>query len=120
MSTIKCDNGHNDLGEIDLRYGDESGVSLVPLVSYAWQEKGDVIEVPSCRSLRLNVLGLVNRLNELFAYTFQGSITSAMVIAVLDAFCKMVTLKLDPAKRRSLSMFFVKVFLLNQLFRLLD
>ena len=80
----------DDLGEIDLRYGDESGVSLVPLVPYAWQEKGDVIEVPSCRSPRLNVLGLVNRLNELFAHTFQGSITSAVVIAVLDAFCKTI------------------------------
>ena len=80
----------DDLGEIDLRYGDESGVSLVPLVPYAWQEKGDIIEVPSCRSPRLNILGLVNRLNELFAYPFQGSITSAVVIAVLDAFCKTI------------------------------
>ncbi len=80
----------DDLGEINLRYGDESGVSLVPLVPYAWQEKGDVVEVPSCRSPRLNVLGLLNRLNELFVYTFQGSITGAVVIAVLDAFCKTI------------------------------
>ena len=77
-------------GKIDLRYGDESGFSLVPLVPYAWQEKGDVVEVPSRRSPRLNVLGLLNRLNELFAYTFQGSITGAVVIAVLDAFCKTI------------------------------
>jgi transposase len=73
-------------GEIDLRYADEAGFSLVPLVPYAWQDKTDGIEVPSQRSPQLNVFGLLNRDNQLDAYTFVGSITAAVVIAVLDQF----------------------------------
>lgn len=73
-------------GEIDLRYADEAGFSLVPLVPYAWQDKTDGIEVPSQRSPQLNVFGLLNRGNQLDAYTFVGSITAAVVIAVLDQF----------------------------------
>jgi transposase len=73
-------------GEIDLRYADEAGFSLVPVVPYAWQDKQDGIEVPSQRSPQLNVLGLLNRNNQLDAYTFVGSITAAVVIAVLDQF----------------------------------
>lgn len=78
-------------GEIDLRYLDESGFSLVPVVPYAWQDKGTMIEVPSQRSPQLNVLGLINRGNQLDAYTFQGRITSAVVIAVLDQFSDTLT-----------------------------
>jgi transposase len=73
-------------GEIDLRYADEAGFSLVPLVPYAWQDKTDGIEVPSQRSPQLNVFGLLNRGNQFDAYTFVGSITAAVVIAVLDQF----------------------------------
>jgi transposase len=73
-------------GEIDLRYADEAGFSLVPVVPYAWQDKRDGIEVPSQRSPQLNVLGLLNRQNQLEAYTFVGSITAAVVIAVLEQF----------------------------------
>ena len=78
-------------GEIDLRYLDESGFSLVPVVPYAWQDKGAGIEVPSQRSPQLNVLGLINRRNQLDAYTFQGRITSAIVIAALDQFSETIT-----------------------------
>jgi transposase len=81
----------DEAGEIDLRYVDEAGFSLVPVVPYAWQDKLDGIEVPSQRSPQLNVLGLMNRRNQLDAYTFVGSITSAVVIAVLDLFSQTLT-----------------------------
>jgi transposase len=55
-------------GEIDLRYADKAGFSLVPVVPYTWQDKQDGIEVPSQRSPQLNVLGLLNRDNQLDAY----------------------------------------------------
>lgn len=54
-------------GKIDLRYLDESGFSLTPPIAYAWQEKGHGLSTPSQRSKRLNVMGLMNRNNDLLA-----------------------------------------------------
>ena len=34
-------------GEIDLYYVDESGFCLIPYVPYAWQEKGETVEIKS-------------------------------------------------------------------------
>ena len=79
-------------GEIDLRYLDESGFCLTPSVPYAWQEAGETLSLPSQRSKRLNVVGLMNRVNELEAYVFEGSITSEVVIACIDAFAQTVRL----------------------------
>ena len=79
-------------GEIDLRYLDESGFCLTPSVPYAWQAAGETLSLPSQRSKRLNVVGLMNRANELEAYVFEGSITSEVVIACIDAFAQTVQL----------------------------
>ncbi len=79
-------------GVIDLRYFDESGFCLVPYVPYAWQEKENTIEVETSRSKRLNVLGFLNRENELTAYTFEGSVNSDVVIACIDEFSKTITI----------------------------
>jgi transposase len=73
-------------GEIDLRYGDESGFCLTPYVPYAWQERGTTITLRSQRSRRLNVLGFFNRHNELTSYVFECNIDSEVVIACLDRF----------------------------------
>jgi transposase len=73
-------------GEIDLYYMDESGFSLNPVTSYAWQPKGSTIEVPTASSVRLNVLGLLRRDNKLESYIFPGTITSDVVIECLNLF----------------------------------
>ena len=75
-------------GKIDLRYLDESGFSLTPTVPYAWQEKGTGLSLPSQRSKRLNVVGLMNRNNDLSAYVFERSITSAVILACIDDFAR--------------------------------
>ncbi|KAI9129950.1 IS630 family transposase [Acaryochloris sp. CCMEE 5410] len=75
-------------GELDLRYLDESGFCLVPYVPYAWQEKGETLGLPSQRSSRFNVLGLMNRHNDLTSYVFDKSITSAVVVACIDDFSR--------------------------------
>ena len=49
----------DDAGKINLYYFDESGFSCIPSVPYAWQEPSQVIELPSKRSKRLNVLGYI-------------------------------------------------------------
>lgn len=75
-------------GKIDLRYLDEVGFSLIPCVPYCWQEIGEQVTLKSNRSKRLNVLGFFNRKNELESYIFEGSITSNVVVACIDDFCK--------------------------------
>jgi transposase len=80
-----------DCGEIDLRYLDESGFCLTPYMSYAWQEQGSVLSLPSQRSPRLNVVGLMNRDNQLDAYVFECSINSSVIIACIDEFAQSCT-----------------------------
>src|SRR5687767_6335703 len=77
-------------GVIDLRYYDESGFCLVPYIPYAWQEQGETIAIESGHSKRLNVLGFMNKRNELEAYTIEGSVDSAVVIHVFNEFCKTI------------------------------
>jgi transposase len=75
-------------GEIDVRYFDASGFCLIPSIPYAWQEKGQPMTVATeAQSKRLNVLGFLNRQNDLAPYTFEGRIDSEVVIACLDDFC---------------------------------
>jgi transposase len=88
-------------GEIDLKYLDESGFSLVPYIPCAWQEKGTTITLKSCQSKRINVLGLMNCRNELCYEIHQGIIDSEVVINFLDKFSqncsKMTVVVMDQA-----------------------
>ncbi|MEO1523724.1 MAG: IS630 family transposase [Cyanobacteria bacterium J06633_2] len=78
-------------GVLDLRYMDESGFCLVPYLPYAWQERGHTLALPSQRSPRLNVLGFMNRHNDLAPYVFETSITREVVIACIDDFSRTCT-----------------------------
>lgn len=73
-------------GEIDLRYLDESGFSLSPFIPYAWQEKGKEIILTSSQSKRINILGLMNRKNDLYYEIYSGTTNSEKVINFLDKF----------------------------------
>ena len=75
-------------GSIDLFYFDESGFTLEPYVPYAWQKKGETIEVPSSKSKRLNVLGFINRESQFQSFVFEGSVDTAVVVACIDQFAK--------------------------------
>ena len=75
-------------GIIDLRYFDESGFCLVPYIPYAWQAKDEPLAIDSMPSKRLNVLGFLNTRNELDAYTFEGTVTSDVVVHCIDDFCR--------------------------------
>ena len=80
-------------GEIDLYYFDESGFSLTPCVPYAWQEAHDVIEIPSQKSGQINVLGFMNRSNDLHPYMFEESVHTGVVISCVDLFCETIVKK---------------------------
>ena len=82
-----------DQGKIDLYYFDESGFTLEPYIPYAWQESGTVIEIPATKGTRINVLGLMNRKNDLYPYMFEQSINTSVVVACLNDFCTNITKK---------------------------
>lgn len=81
-----------DNNEIDLVYFDESGFTLEPCVPYAWQYRGKNIEIPSSKSKRLNVLGFVNRHCDFTSVVFEGSVTSAEVVASIDHFAASISM----------------------------
>ena len=76
---------------IDLRFADESGFNLEGYVPYGWQPKGEYIEITPSKTKGTQVFGLMNLNNQLQAYTFEGSMTSQMVIACLDDFHTTIT-----------------------------
>jgi transposase len=51
-------------------------------------KKGETIEVPSSKSKRLNVLGFVDRNSRFESFVFEGSVTTAVVVACIDQFAK--------------------------------
>src|SRR5262245_5944244 len=56
-------------------YFDVSGFCLTPYIPYAWQPIGSVIEIPtSTHHRRLNVLGFMNRHNDLYPYMMEGKV----------------------------------------------
>ena len=91
----------SDSGAIDLRYLDESGFCLTPYVPYGWQEKEGLEGFKSSKSKRINILGLLNRKNELYSYVFETKINSEIVIKFLDNYVqkidKMTVVVLDNA-----------------------
>src|SRR6266702_969961 len=82
-----------DQGQIALYYFDESGFALDPTIPSAWQEPKNVIELPARKYGRINVLGLMNRQNDLHPFIFEDSIHTGVVIACFDAFCHTLTKK---------------------------
>ncbi len=76
----------DELGEINLWYLDEAGFSLIPCVPYGWQKIGEYLQIPSRRSQQLNVLGIMNRSNQLETYVSTQTINSDVVIACIDTF----------------------------------
>ena len=82
-----------DQGELDLYYFDESGFTLDPSIPYAWQAARSVIEIPVLKGSRINVLGLMNRKNDLHPYVFEQSINTSVVVACLNDFCKNIKKK---------------------------
>lgn len=80
-------------GEIDLYYFDETGFILDPYIPYAWQEKGETIEVESSRGKRLSASGFLSLQRELVAYTTEGIVDSDFIIACFDEFIKCLVRK---------------------------
>jgi len=58
----------------------------VPNVRYAWQRAGEEILLPSTRTTALSVFGIMDLDCNLHSKTFEGTINSEKIIAVIDDF----------------------------------
>ncbi len=75
-------------GHIDLFYGDESGVSLIPCVPYGWQFRDEVVFAPSAKGKGVNCFALLSRDNRLFFRTTEATVDAALVCDYLDQFAR--------------------------------
>ena len=74
--------------DFDLIYFDGAGFSLIPCVPYAWQLRGETLEIQSVHSPRLNVLGFLNLNGSFESYVFESSIDSEVLIKCFDDYCQ--------------------------------
>lgn len=72
--------------QIDVFYGDESGVSLFPCIPYGWQFPGERVTTPSTHGGQLNCFALLARDNDCFFRTTEASITADWLGEQLDIF----------------------------------
>jgi transposase len=80
-------------GYIDLYFGDESHFGLTPNVPYAWQTKHNPILLPAAKGKFLNVVGLMNRKNDLFFEMNETTFNSDKIICFLDRFAAQIVKK---------------------------
>ena len=66
---------------LKIYFADESGFNLTPNVPYGWRKTGETVGIPSERSSKINVFGLMSRDNEPESYYSSGTFTSALVAA---------------------------------------
>jgi transposase len=70
---------------IDLFYGDESQVSLLPCIPYGWQFADEEIAMPSERGAAVNCFALLKRENDGLFATTSGKITAAFIFEQLES-----------------------------------
>ena len=71
---------------IDLFYGDECGVSLLPCIPYGWRFKDEQVSLSSTSGKGVNCFALLTRDNRCFFRTTQENIGAATVCDYLDQF----------------------------------
>lgn len=77
--------------EFELAWFDETGLTLTPVIPYAWQPVGTTLALPCARSKRLNVLGGLNQRGELFSLTVEGRVDGQVVAQMLESYCRQLT-----------------------------
>ncbi len=76
----------SEQSQIDLYYGDESGVSLEPCVPYAWQFAEEQVFLPAAKGGQINCFALLSRQNQCLTQTTPAAITGDFVAEQLERF----------------------------------
>ena len=65
---------------------------MTPYIPYAWQPIGSAIEIPtSTHRRRLNVLGFLNRHNDLYPCVIEGKVDTPVIVECFGQFSKQIT-----------------------------
>lgn len=78
-------------GFIDIYFGDESHVCTQGYVPYGWQFPGENVFVPSMKSARLNIFGMISRDNVYHGFTSHQGIKDENVAEFIDKFSLTIT-----------------------------
>jgi transposase len=88
--------------QIDLFYGDESGISEQGYCPYGWQFKDEKVTIPVSHGQQINCFGLLSRENQLHFRTTTASINTEFLTTFFDEFAmkltKLTVIVLDNAK----------------------
>lgn len=81
------------LGDIDLRFADESAFNLEPNVPYGWIRIGEQYGLRSSKGGKLNVFGLLNYNGDLTSYVTSGRVDSRQIIDWMTDFASTINKK---------------------------
>lgn len=90
---IKNLENRRERGEIDVRYFDGAGFNETPCVPYAYQPKGEYIEIIPAKGHTLNVLGFMNKDNVCTPFVFESTINTDAVTACFENFIGTITME---------------------------
>lgn len=92
----------SELGNIDLFYGDETGVSELAYVPYGWQAKDEKLSIRATHGQQINCFGILSRANTLFSKITTKSINADFIVDFFDKFSfkiqKQTVIVLDNAR----------------------
>ncbi len=77
-------------GEIGVFYFDGAGFNETPCIPYAWQPKGEYIEIAPSKGQRLNILAFMDKADNCTPFVFECSINTDIVIACFDNFSEKI------------------------------
>jgi transposase len=90
------------LGNIDLFYGDETGISELAYVPYGWQAKDENLAIRATHCQQINCFGILSRTNTLFSKITTKSINADFIVEFFDTFSfriqKQTVIVLDNAR----------------------
>lgn len=114
------------LGDLDLRFADESAFNLEPNVPYGWIRIGEQYGLRSSKAGKLNVFGLLNYSGDLSSFVTSHRVDSNQIIEWMTEFAStidkrtvvvldnapwhssnLVTSKIDEWKEKGLELFYL-------------
>ena len=78
-------------GELDVFYMDQTGVSLTPVVPYAWQPIGKQVPLACQPSQNLTVIGFMSKACRFHGFRFEGAATAKVIICCIEEFIETIT-----------------------------
>jgi transposase len=92
----------SELGQIDLFYGDETGISELAYVPYGWQLKEENLAICANHGSQINCFGILSRDNTFFSKTTTSTINADFIVDFFEDFSfkikKQTVVVLDKAR----------------------